>query len=81
MNQEAQRIPSDASYHVTVQCPHCGAGAVVPLAIASKLERLKGESRLSLRLKQVKADHTCGQTALIADTGEIISLDEQRGQQ
>jgi hypothetical protein len=78
MTEEMQRIPADTAYHVVVQCPHCGAGAVVPLALASKLERLKGESRLSLRVKQQKVDHVCGQTALIADTGEIISLDERR---
>lgn len=79
---EHKIIDGDALYHVEAACPHCGQTQLVPMGVQARLERTRDDAKLGLKVSQKKQDHKCGQTALtvVAETGEVISLDLDGGQ-
>lgn len=78
MARTEQVLEGDEEYGVTLTCPSCAATERVTVELRSRLERTRGESTLGLKVKAGKRRHVCGQTAIVSDTGEIISLDGDR---
>ena len=78
------QVADKGAIDVAVTCPACGVTDEVPVTFLSRLERVRGESKLGLKVKAGKRDHDCGQMTLqVVDsaTGEVtrLSLDDRDG--
>lgn len=67
MTAEAERIriETPAEVDVVLECPSCGAIESVGAKLATRLVITRGESsRLSLRVRSLRLEHSCDQTTL-----------------
>ena len=59
------RLETPSEVDVVLECPNCGAVESVGAKLATRLVITRGEaSRLSLRVRSLRLDHSCAQLTL-----------------
>ena len=74
------KVDADQLIVVTVKCPACNLREDIQVGLASRLERAPGSGQLSVKVKQTKVDHACGQLRISDAFDSLLTVDHVTGE-